>query len=516
MKKKLQNISFKIFDIRLKPANSLSHKISQSHSLPFSFSPFLLLPLILLSCSDPKLDNPFDTEYSLPAPSNLNIAQLSFTSCKLTWTDNSTGEQGFRIDRQKDSDNWQIDYAEVGENVTEFDETNLSINSSYSYRVYGFADENTSSAIENSIDSSIPAPENLTYTLENISYPSADINLDWDYSMSGIDGFKVKKNGTLLSTIIPAGTTEWTDVAVNIDNSYSYQVLAFIQSNNSAYSNEVEVVLTISGMIFVQGGTFEMGDHFNEGGSDELPLHNVTLDECFIGEHEVTNTEYIEFLNDFGVSSNGSYNGTELIDMDDSDCAIDHNGSFYFGGSSYAASAECPVIEVTWYGAAAYCNWKSQQDGFTECYNLSDWSCDFNANGYRLPTEAEWEYAARGGENWEDNYKYSGTTDDLGDYAWYSSNSSSQTHEVGTKLPNQLNIYDMSGNVWEWCNDWYDSSYYSSSPATNPTGPASGSNRVLRGGGWGYGAGYCRVANRNDNNPTNSLSYRGFRILRTP
>ena len=131
-----------------------------------------------------------------------------------------------------------------------------------------------------------------------------------------------------------------------------------------------------------------------------------------------------------------------------------------------------------------------------------------------MPTEAEWEYASRGGVNWTDDYRYSGTTDNLGDYAWYGSNSGSQPHEVGTKLPNQLDIYDMSGNVYEWCNDWYLSSYYNSSPANNPTGPDSESHRVGRGGYWLGNASFCLVANRFDVNPGGSYHVIGFRILR--
>ncbi len=270
----------------------------------------------------------------------------------------------------------------------------------------------------------------------------------------------------------------------------------------------------IEGMILVEGGTFDMGDHFDEGYYDELPVHEVTLNSFLIGQYEVTHTNYIEFLNSWGVSSDGSYNGTELINMDDSDCAIDYNGSFYFGGSSRAPNIECPVIEVTWYGGIVYCNWLSEQEGLTPCYDLSDWSCDFSADGYRLPTEAEWEYAARGGVNWTDNYRYSGTTDNMGDYGWYSSNSGSQTHEVGTKEPNQLSIYDMSGNVYEWCNDWYCWWYYSSSPGNNPTGPDSGTPRVRRGGSWNLDAGGCSVANRSSHSPGGSSFNIGFRILR--
>jgi len=236
----------------------------------------------------------------------------------------------------------------------------------------------------------------------------------------------------------------------------------------------------IEGMVFVEGGLFEMGDSFNEGEESELPVHEVTLNSFYIGQYEVTQGEYESLM-----GSNP--------------------------GLGYGVGDDYPVYYVSWYNAVEYCNAISIQEGLTPCYDISDWSCDFNADGYRLPTEAEWEYAARGGANWTDNYRYSGTTDNLNDYAWYDTD---LTHEVGTKLPNQLDIYDMSGNAWEWCNDWYSSSYYSSSPANNPTGPDSGSTRVERGGHWHYNASNCRVANRHSNDPSISGYPIGLRILR--
>ncbi|MCD4828975.1 MAG: formylglycine-generating enzyme family protein, partial [Candidatus Cloacimonetes bacterium] len=205
----------------------------------------------------------------------------------------------------------------------------------------------------------------------------------------------------------------------------------------------------------------------------------------------------------------------ELLDMDHADCAIDWNGSLLvFSGGVYASDSQCPCVFITWYGAVAYSNYLSLLQGFTPSYDLSDWSCDWNANGYRLPTEAEWEYAARGATDTPD-YFYAGS-DNIDDVSWYNLNSGNTTHPVGLKQPNGIGTYDMSGNVWEWCWDWYGSSYYSSSPQDNPIGPASGSDRVLQCGGWEAGAIYHRVAGRHNHPPLGSLGFFGFRISRRP
>jgi formylglycine-generating enzyme required for sulfatase activity len=231
------------------------------------------------------------------------------------------------------------------------------------------------------------------------------------------------------------------------------------------------------------------------------PNVNVFLESFEISKHEITNDQYIYFLNDIACNANGSYNdavygNVEYIDMDDPDCAIDHNGSsFYFGGSTYAPTSNCPVIEVNWYGANAYCLWA----------------------GGRLPTEAEWEVAARGSKYaWYQNGTYfdqwAGTNveSQLTNFAWYYSNHNNQTHPVGTKYANEIGLHDMSGNVWEWCSDWYGSTFPTSS--NNPTGPTTGSYRVLRGGSGNNGAAICTVAFRNVDDPGISYHY-GFRLL---
>jgi len=190
-----------------------------------------------------------------------------------------------------------------------------------------------------------------------------------------------------------------------------------------------------------------------------------------------------------------------------------------------------PMVRVSWYGSVAYCNWRSSDEGYETCYNIETWECDFSKHGYRLPTEAEWEYAARGGLSgkrfpWADpnithslanyyaspgSYPYdvnptSGYHPDYNDVEPY-------TAPGGSFSANGYGLYNMAGNVFEWCNDWYDSNYYDTSPYDNPEGPASGSYRVLRGGCWYYVAYICRVANRIYYIPVYRHRSLGFRIV---
>ena len=229
---------------------------------------------------------------------------------------------------------------------------------------------------------------------------------------------------------------------------------------------------------YVQGGSFMMGSNDY---SDEKPIHEVSVSSFYISKYEITQKEWQEVM-----GSNPSY----------------------FKGD------KLPVENISWYDAIEYCNKRSIKEGLKPCYSGSgaNISCDWTANGYRLPTEAEWEYAARGGKK-SKGYKYSGS-DDIKKVAWYKSNSGSKTHPVGENQANELGIYDMSGNVWEWCWDWYSSDYYSKSPSSNPRGPSSGEKRVLRGGSWSSYDCYCRVANRFDDDPDYRYYDFGLRILR--
>lgn len=220
-------------------------------------------------------------------------------------------------------------------------------------------------------------------------------------------------------------------------------------------------------MIGVEGGTFQMGNATGEG--KEKPLHKVSVGSFSIGQTEVT-----QELWEAVMGSNPS---------------------------SFAGS-KCPVEKVTW---------KDCQDFIVKLNRLT-------GKTFRLPTEAEWEYAARGG-NKSRNRIFSGSNS-ADDVAWHMGNTYNLgtdspeygTHEVATKAPNELGIYDMSGNVWEWCQDWYAADYYSSSATDNPTGPSFGSERVCRGGSWGEDAQSCRVSNRVYCLPTRTYNSLGLRL----
>lgn len=213
-------------------------------------------------------------------------------------------------------------------------------------------------------------------------------------------------------------------------------------------------------MVAVEGGTFQMGSDDSDAYSDEKPVHSVTLSDYYIGETEVTQALWKAVM--------GS------------------NPSYFVGDN-------LPVERVNWDDCQEFIEKLNQKTG---------------AN-FRLPTEAQWEFAARGGTK-SKGYKYSGS-DNVGEVAWYNDISDKTTHNIKTKQANELGIYDMSGNVWEWCQDWYDS--YSSDAQTNPTGPSSGSNRVYRGGSWYFFARFCRSSGRNSITPSGRGYYLGLRLV---
>ena len=283
-----------------------------------------------------------------------------------------------------------------------------------------------------------------------------------------------------------------------------------------SWTDEMEIP---AGFVYIPAGTFQMGSEAEGVAVDQKPVHDVTISKgYFMGRHEVTQKEYEKYC---------SYTGGEAKKPTKQ----------YGDGDDYSA------YYVSWYDAVVYCNRRSIAERLTPCYAMdgetdpdewgtvptssnSKWNgvtCNWNANGYRLPTEAEWEYAARAGDATTNARTWSGTKTetDLEEYAWYSKNGQGKTHEVGTKAANGLGLHDMSGNVWEWCWDWYGD--YSTESVTNPIGPtggasggaASGSRRVRRGGSWNNDASDSAVSHRGSYDLYKSSESFGFRLVRS-
>jgi len=227
-------------------------------------------------------------------------------------------------------------------------------------------------------------------------------------------------------------------------------IIAFLISFNYSFSQKkIKTVL-------VKAGTFEMGSS-SEKFKDEVPVHEVTLDAFYISQYEIPYEDYKTF------------------------CAI---AGYYepYGVDGF------PVASITWERAVMMCNWLSRRDGFDRAYKIErdekkkifNATCNFKSNGYRLPTEAEWEYAAKGGHRSKE-YTFSGSNSPFL-VAWFNKTYEGLDHKSGELTPNEIGIYDMTGNVGEWCWDFYDASYYSKKSVTNPKGPKVGTTRVYRGG----------------------------------
>ena len=290
---------------------------------------------------------------------------------------------------------------------------------------------------------------------------SINSNLGWTISSSASSWLTVNLssgngNSTINATATANTATSQRTATITISGGEITRTINATQTGTiSPYEPE---------MIFVQGGTFMMGCTSEQGDdcwSDETPNHRVTLSDFYIGKYEVTTAQWGAVM-------------------------------------EYYTTNNSPVTNISWIDVQEY---------ITKLNNLT-------GKQYRLPTEAEWEFAARGG-NSSKGYKYSGSNT-IGNVAWYRENSSNKIYAVGTKSPNELGIYDMSGNAEEWCSDWYDSGYYSSSAQTNPTGPSTGTVHVFRGGAYFSEARYLRVSSRDKPGVGSTLGYfhpyLGFRL----
>jgi formylglycine-generating enzyme required for sulfatase activity/serine/threonine protein kinase len=309
----------------------------------------------------------------------------------------------------------------------------------------------------------IKAPEDATLAAEKAAWEKAKASKDIDQLNTFLQTYPDGVYANVATQLLNSLTEAQADADANTKAQADAEAQRKAQADAEAKRKAAEAATSRSSdpfagqMKYLSGGSFSMGSNEN---SNEKPIHTVTVSGFSISKYEVTQKQWRDIM------------GTS---------------------PSYFKNCDnCPVEQVSWNDIQDFLRKLNAQTG----------------KRYRLPTEAEWEYAARGGQS----YTYAGS-DNIGGVAWYGSNSGSKTHPVGQKSANGYGLYDMTGNVWEWCSDWYGSDYYSSSPSSNPKGPSSGANRVLRGGSWNFNAEYCRTANRDTDTPTYRDSSFGFRLV---
>ncbi len=260
--------------------------------------------------------------------------------------------------------------------------------------------------------------------------------------------------------------------------------LSFILSISLLSCNTSDTGIELD-LIFVEGGSFQMGDAFDDGDADidEVFVHDVNVSSFLMSKYEISQKEFETIM---------EYNSSDF------------------------KREELPVTNLNWLEAMKFCNKLSELEGLTACYKIDGWdhtTCDFNADGYRLPTEAEWEYAARGGKK-SQGFKYAGDNE-VDVVAWYLKNTNAKPQTIGTKKPNELGLHDMSGNVSEWCWDAYGENYYENSPEDNPTGPEFQGKPVFRGGSWINNRWNVRTTTRLTAWASSSPSFIGFRVVRS-
>jgi len=289
------------------------------------------------------------------------------------------------------------------------------------------------------------------------------------------------------------GTTGWTAATEKVKVGTPK---GDVEKAITYYTNSIGMKL-----VYIRPGTFMMGSPEGEGSRDERPRHRVTITKGFyMAAHEVTVGQFRQFVDAAGYRTDAEKGTPDYQDGKRGGYTFRADGKGWgwredasWRNPGFAQTDNDPVVLMSWNDAAAFFRWLSKKEGRT----------------YRLPTEAEWEYACRAGT--ATRYGFGDADAELGRYAWYVGNAERRTHPVGQKKPNAWGLYDTHGNAWEWCGDWYAADYYGKSPQSDPQGPASGQARVVRGGAW-YGIPIiCRSASCYGFHPSYRSAYAGFR-----
>ncbi|MCP4547988.1 MAG: formylglycine-generating enzyme family protein [bacterium] len=355
--------------------------------------------------------------------------------------------------------------------------------------------------------------------------PNPDL-LDAGWSIRRSNDFTLSGRGD--STLVEMTEGEYRVVWERIQGWLTplNDTLQLTTGNELTFTGDYTAITVPDNFVQISAGGFAMGAQQDEPGAepDEYPRHQVTLSRAFaILSTEVTNFQYLTMAQwainqGYASASSASLRDdlggmAELLDLDDGESDIE-----YTNGLLHTNRPNHPVKEVSWFGAAAYCDWLNLHRGLPMVYDHVTWANSPNTmTGYRLPTEAEWEYVCRAGSetafangNINDENCNDTNLDRIG---WYCGDELDWTSPVGLKQANAWGVYDMHGNLYEWCNDWYSSTIYSTTSPLNPTGPVTGTQRVLKGGDWPAEAIQCRSANRQSEVPSYGDGDMGFRAI---